>query len=770
MTNKKIIAIFTFFLVGLFLYNSLNQRTFVPIELNEIRGFVPSSQTVEQKIYSKFYDFHRDADNYFYHSKRVAEQFKYDSNGETEYSFDTMLGYPIGPEIENASGIGDYVTRVIINCCITDNYEASLVSSDLTLIIWALISFYTLIFIGNILKYDNKMSVALALICNPALFIYSYEGTLMSVVGSQLLFLSFIGLSKTSSKYFYIFAFIGSLSIFNSNDYHFYLYFPLTLLLFTPYIIKKLGYKSSFILYIAIGIPFLLSFEKLLWVNDLLSTSLQNPDLKTAVINRSYHPLIISGLVELPLVKMISSQILSAENQNIVAFLFPTTVMIIGYVVGVLACISIYNIKDRLVSIPIILLILYWMGPFHYFLGLISSSFQAETSIRINILLYMVFALLSFDAIKQGNIYKYKNFLIRTSWIILILSITQFLVISIYDIYRGLEVVWFSAIPHITSIIFLLFFLYLRDRKYLLLALLILPISNGFLFTGVRTFQSHDYSNLVRMNQEFNSIFHQDDVAMLFSSIESNDSIHPNAFMQSKFRVIQAYLTPNPEAYSKLYWQQYFSYDSYLDYNKIEKIIIDKSKYLDITGPTMLNDNNLSIETENYIMLSGVNKLITTSEITLNKSKYSLVFSGYGVKVFEIISPSKSFYGSCNIVNKKISAILKTEELFDEMIVNNAAFSEDGPSIRFCNNPPVLSNKVINKKDSKISLNISGRGLIVTNLSFNNNLKAIVENSGKELKVIKCNIAYTCIMADQLIGNTQISISYLKPSFKSLFE
>ena len=754
-------------MIAFFFITTLNHKTFVPIELQELRGFVPSNNELKL-TYSKFYDFHRDADNYFYHSKRVSEAFKYDINGSTDYSLDTMLGYPIGPEIENSSGIGNHVTKILLNCCTDNVYQASLISSDLTLIIWTIISFCILLFIGKYLGWRNNLSFLLAIICNPAFYAYTYEGTLMSIIGSQLVFLSVL-LARDNIKHPYILAFVGSYIIFNSNDYHFFLYFPITLLVFTPYILKNLQIKKTMYLLIAIGIPFFMSIDKFIWINDLLSSSLQKTDLETSLISRSYHPLLISGFIELPLIKMVIGQIPYENLRDILSFLFPTTAIMIGYVIGILGLVSVYDIKNRFISIPVLLLILYWAGPFHYILGLLSNTYQAETSIRINLLIYMILSIAALNLINNQRLLKYKKMLWVSSIIILSLSIIQFLIISTYDYARGLDIIWFSGFIPILSVVFFLLFLSKNLKKYIFLSVLILPLSNALFFNGVRTFQSHDYTKLIEMEKDLNKQFEINDVAMLISSESASSSIHANAFMQSKVRVVQAYLTPNPELYSRLYWQQYFSYTKKINQSEIEKYILEKAKYMDMTGPTYINNNKLSLETENFMILSGVNKIITTKEINLNPSKYSKVFSGYGINIFEPIIPPRWIYGSCTITNiKGSSALLSKEDLKLDINIKNGIFSQENKSKKYCNSEPKISNARIHKKSSEVIFDISDAGIVFLNLGYNKNINAYDNKTNNKLQVIKCNVAFICINAEQLNGPKEIRVIYERPSLKKL--
>lgn len=752
-------------MIGLFFITSLSQRTFVPIELQELRGFVPSNNELK-KTYSKFYDSYRDADNYFQHTKRVSESFKYDINGSTIYSLDTMLGYPIGPEIENSNGIGDHFTKILLYCCIDNVYQASLVSSDLTLVIWTIISFCILISIGKSLGWGRNLSSLLAVICNPAFYAYTYEGTLMSIIGSQLVFLSVL-LAKNNKIYPYLLALIGSYLIFNSNDYHFFLYFPLTLFLFVPYFLKNLGIKKTIYIFIAIGIPFLMSINKFIWINDLLSSSLQGVDQEVPLINRSYHPLLLSSFIELPLINMIAGQIPYENFKEFIAFLFPTTAIKMGYVIGVLGLVSVKNMKNKYISIPIILLILYLAGPFHYILGLMSNTYQAETSIRINLLIYMIFAITALNIINNDGLFKYKNILRRASIIILIFSIMQFLIISAYDYVRGIDVIWFSALAHIASIVFFLLFLDKNLKKYIFLAILLLPLSNAFFFNGMRTFQSHDYTKLIEMNKNLSNQFKINDVAMLISSKNASHSIHASAFMQSKIRIIQAYIVPYPELFAKLYWQQYFSYDKKINQAKIDANIIEIAKYKDMTGPTLIDDKGLSLETENFMLLSGVNKIITTKETVLNPSKYSKVFTGYGISIFEPNNTPRWIYGSCRIINTvNSSELLSNKDLKTEINEKNSIFSQKNIGNKYCDLEPEISNIKINKKSSEIVFNILNSGVVFLNLSFNKNLHAYVNSNSSELEIFQCNIAYTCIKAENLKGLNQIRITYEKPSLK----
>jgi hypothetical protein len=171
------------------------------------------------------------------------------------------------------------------------------------------------------------------------------------------------------------------------------------------------------------------------------------------------------------------------------------------------------------------------------------------------------------------------------------------------------------------------------------------------------------------------------------------------------------------------------------------------------------------------MILSGVNKIITTKEINLNPSKYSKVFSGYGINIFEPIILPRWIYGSCIITNINSSyTLLSKVDLKLDINNKNGIFSQENNSKKYCNSEPKISNARIHKKSSEVIFNISDAGIVFLNLGYNKNINAYDNNTNNKLQVIKCNVAFTCIKADQLNGPNEIKVIYERPSLKKIFD
>ena len=78
--------------------------TFVPVELDSVRNHATFVDYPSWYSKIKYYDNYRDADNYYYHVKMIADSIN-QNNIDPNYSTSILSGYPTYLGIENVKGV-----------------------------------------------------------------------------------------------------------------------------------------------------------------------------------------------------------------------------------------------------------------------------------------------------------------------------------------------------------------------------------------------------------------------------------------------------------------------------------------------------------------------------------------------------------------------------------------------------------------------------------------------------------------------------------------
>jgi hypothetical protein len=757
--NKIFVFLFLIFSIFIISYD----KTFTAVELNGERAYLPQTfEEIRGENFEKFYDSHRDADLNFYHIYRLIERIKnYDNGGSNIFSFDNILGFPIGPEIENSDGIAFLAAKLFLSLTELNYIEIAYKSIDISIVFWTLIAFVVLLKIANFLKLDKSFPLILAIVANPAFFAYSAEATLMSLTSLLAIFLALLGIIH-KKQYYFIVLFFSVVVLYRSMDFHMFLYLPLIFLLFTPYLLSKLGYRSYLLICGVIAVATFVEIGTVVWSLDLLSTSAQSLGSATDIVNRSYNPLLLTGMIEMPIFNSIIDRIESDNVENLLRILFPPSAIVFGFIVMVFGLIGLSRIKNKKIQVPIILLLLYWMGPLHYVLSeAIGGPFATESSIRIHLVLYLIFSILSVYLIQNDDYKKYSRFIKILAYLIFVVLFGQVVLFFLNDIMKGDFKLWTAGIVYLIPILMLIVSLNYNKKKILIMALLLLPISNGFLATGMRTFQFHDIKDGALSVQKYMNYLSKDDVVLLVEGAESQYKLHPNMFMPYKVRSINAYINPNPRNYSKLFWYQFYS-NKYKEKEKIIKAVDQNIRYDDWLKPLQLEDSILSDETVHYMQLAKITKLVTTDDIILDPISYELIYSGDGMNIYNVIKEENT-YGVCS--TKKISDIY---DLLDDNLVNlkEYAYIENSQQSEvLCKTPPIINTVFFNNKKSMIELNATGYGgIIPINASYFDNYQAHDKETGEALKSYRCNGAFLCVNLSNDKASHSIEVKYIKPS------
>jgi hypothetical protein len=547
-----------------------------------------------------------------------------------------------------------------------------------------------------------------------------------------------------------------------------YIYFPLIFILFLPYMYSKMNPRRLFAVMGVIAFGGIFSLESLAWTMDLLSSSSQNLSESTSVLSRSYNPLLLSGMIEFPIVDALLARTESQFFKDILTFFLPSSGIVFGFTIMAFGIIGLLNISNKKIQIPIILILFYWIGPFHYMLSeLFGNPFSSETSIRINLTLYIIFSLLTIYTV-ENNFHLARNKIVKKIIsIFLLLTLFQFALIFFKGVTEGAVIIWAAGIVYMLSMLSL--FLYLKNNKrlFLVFSLLVLPLSGGFGVTGMTTFKYNSTSQGASAIKEYMEYISKDDVLLFAKKRQSKNDLHPNMFMPFKARVVNAYMTPNNKNFSQLFWYQYLTYKDNEDdiLENIDRFI----RYYDMLDSIVINDNQLTSASINYIKLLGVTRLITTADVNLDNT-YNLLYENNGVKIYEVPN-TKSYHSVCkqNSFNN-IYEILKKD-----IDINNYFYMQKNNSkdMGYCNGNLKVINFSINNKMSQVEFSTQGVGrrIITTNITYYDNFKEIGGVKGSRLDVFKCNGAFLCIdVVSRDVFKKDFIVRYTKPGIKSLLK
>ena len=183
--------IFSILLISYLVLIIFSGNTFVSLELDAVRGHSTFVTQNEFTTYNKYYDNHRDADNYYYHVRMNAEAIRSQHIG-SGFVTNILNGYPIFFGIENLKGISFYVGRILYAQFEVNPLMAAIVGSDISLIFWSIICVFVSVLICHALSFNLLQSIATIFILSPLSNIYVYESFLMSYTALLFLILAFL--------------------------------------------------------------------------------------------------------------------------------------------------------------------------------------------------------------------------------------------------------------------------------------------------------------------------------------------------------------------------------------------------------------------------------------------------------------------------------------------------------------------------------------------------------------------------------------------------
>ena len=276
ISKRQIFFISIIFLVTLVSYLILiilSGYTFVPLELDVVRGHSTFVTQNEFTTYNKYYDTHRDADNYFQHVRMNAEAIRSNHLG-SGFVTNILNGYPIFFGIENLKGFSFYVGRILYTHFEVNPLMAAIIGSDISLIFWSIICVFVSILICQALNFNLLQSITTIFILSPLSNIYGYESFLMSYTALLFLILAFLW-----RKHMWICAslvFVSTFLTLVSNDFHAYLYFPIFGLCIACLIITERNYRLIYISSIAVLLAIASHGHHVLQILNFLSSTLQD--------------------------------------------------------------------------------------------------------------------------------------------------------------------------------------------------------------------------------------------------------------------------------------------------------------------------------------------------------------------------------------------------------------------------------------------------------------------------------------------------------------
>jgi len=719
--------------------------TFVPVELDSIRGLLSFNNINDINYINKYYDIHRDADKYYHFYKMLANSLQPQSISANGYSSSILSGYPIFLGIENLKGIGFYSGYLLIYFFGFEPFHAAIIGSDIALIFWTIVSLYLGFGLARRLGISTNLSYVAAITICPTFLGNSYEAMLVSMTGYILLAFSIV---KFSVNYKTITGIIISILLISiSNDFHALLYLPFCILFSTPWIIKKYGIKKFFLIMWIIFISLLISANHFLEIYNFLNSSFQNSEDATSLNNRNYHPLVFTAVFDWPGISFIRNYLLANYpqfNSSIKFFLMSESLKIALIPSIIILSVLISNFKTVPYKFELALMLLFWLGPLHYIFSLILSPLGAETSVRFHVIFSMYITLLAFYTWEQRNInHKNLNFLLI---ILLSITIVQFILITYLDTNKGLNKYWLGAIPHIVALFVFLITNNKNKSLLLIIAFLIIPINNGIGFSGNQALRPVDFQGYNDTAKIFKKFFNKND-KVLFLSSEGSPSFHPNIIMEFGIDAIDAYLVPYPNNITKLNWYHRAFYDeTIIDFNSF---LSEEVRYADITRTlsVFLVNNKLSEDTKNFVELTGITKIVLPSEIYINDPQ--LVFNGskFGISVYDYDRNFQIPSVKCKFIytNGLKDTFHKMKKNINKPLTVMIDSSHD-INLRDCNEKK-LEYDYLSWSDNEIEQqsNLTGTGIIITPYRYDEDLFAF-SSTGKKLQTIECNIALTCVI------------------------
>lgn len=757
--------------------------TVVPVDQFYKRQYLPWMNQSQEITYSHSWNFgdYRDGDALFEHAYDLIETVKQSKNNNLNEDIvittNTSLGYPLGPGYAYFRGTAIPIAEFLLYFYPQEYEKVAYYSINLSAGFWGFLSFVILWLISYLINGRSWYNLIVAIAANPLIFLNVQENFLMAVTGSLLIGFSIVTLVtknniKLSNYIIYFSAFLGSLIIYRSGIFQFYLYIPLLYAILSFYLIKHISFKNYLYVGISIVLAIVIESNFIYWTLDFLKNS--NKAMQggpTSLISRGYAPIPLRSIIEIPTLEPFFNRYLPDYHKYLK--IIPGSNIVFGLPLFVLGSISLFKSTDRYLKLSILFPILYWMGPVQYLLSIIiGGPFKTETSIRMDIFVYIFFTFLAVYSLKNNLFNQYKKKIVIFSLIGLFILVSQVITLFILTYFYKFEnkgvMIWSSGISQIISIFLFIYFLKKKDNvnQFILATafILIIPLSNAFFFSGNQALVPYPIAIGVKQNKSLSQSLRKDDVgALIIDSNEKGSSFHPNFWYSEAIRGIHSYRNPFPKEYSQLFWYQYYSNGI----DMLKRISSEEELNNNIRNnwllPIPVYNNQLSIETERFFDLTGVNIIASKQERTIISKGWKMKNEYDGVRIWSRERPFEPIRIACqwNIMHtdfNMIKSILKSDIDLGEVV-----FLEDTSNIFKCEDNSQI-NRISIDKNGKTYIDFHGAGgVLVTNFTYIKGWQATNLSTSENIETFRCNYAFLCLKLPKEYKKYNIKINYHRP-------
>lgn len=802
MVNIIILISFSVFI----LLSTLNKKTISPSWF--VDSYSPWKNNINDHRLDTFGYKHKGHDQImqFFFNRIDDAQTGYDIN---EYSVDWQMGLPKNTRVEFSNFTQKYIYNYFSkNSFGANNLENIQIATNLSSLVSFIVCFFLIQIILNKLFKRNLENIIFSVLLNPIFFLPSEEAWQMSVIGILFSILSFLILFdlkgnnkiRIVTKVIILCTLSGHFFI-NSMSFHYWLYPVVFGSFFSFFIFKKLGLKA---LWLSIGFILATIINSSLILETLSSLEMSPSKLS---INNAFTNIKQMEYAMLPLGYFVPDIILKELYALTKLNYWPLNSLINigegfwGFPLLVLSIVGFFQTKDNTLRLGILLCIFYWTGPLQLLLKIfVGGPFFSETSTggRFGAIIYLLLyslAIYSYYLIKENKIILPK-FLDKINFLVIILVILQILYISKQDTF------WLFGFIYLILII--IFQIYLKKKIIILLLLSIslLPIYNTFSKYGKNSIYPNYTTKLNNDIFSYN-IFDKDSVGVIASSNYEKKyikkPIHANFLILFNIRTLNGFVTPTNKYFQVLYnyqWmtnfpnqnskelkvskknsnlsksflgevkyklKKYFSKrkHSNLENNKNYEYILQKS-HRHYTFPIPIQTDKFSRITENFFDLVGVSYVFTDNKVDLNNN-YSLLENKDKIKIWRRNKPVSYFRLLCKHYIDNYDIISVEKLLSGEFDFEKSVIIYESINTKKCSKNSKLLKTTVNKKNKNFfTAKLSDpSGILSTNFVWNNNLKAR-DQDNNNLKIIMCNVAFTCIVPSN--SSEMIYLKYQKPS------
>ena len=753
---------------------SLVGLTVVPIDQYYKRHYLPWCQEKPDitKLRSWNIDDSRDGDCLLQLPYTVRDHLiVWEKNGRSgsPISFDTLLAYQMGNEYNYSNGLLMPISKILIKYLPGQYHKVSYIAINLTAGLWGTFIFIILWLISDRLFQSPFYNSLIGISANPVLWLSCQETFCMGLAGFMMIALALLLLgdykilTKLKIVGYHLLAVAGGVLILRSGIFQYFVYLPLLYLIFSPVLIKHVSFRLFVTAGLSISISYLIEFNNLLGIVDLLNTSNKVLGEPTLIEDRGYNLLPFNTIISMPLLMPLMEKfggIFCRAISYLASLPTQGPFHYIGFSVGILAIIRFWELKNNWLKICLILIVLYYMGPLQYLLSVtVPILFATESSSRIWQFLYIIAVFLAVDCFHKEYYEKHKRVIMFSAIGVLLVSFLQ--VEAFYFMTR--RFFWIIGFIQVISSLLLCFYFYLKIKpiKIAFIAILIgiVSLTRGFIIGDQCLFPMPVVYGVPRSALSEQIDFKPDSVGAL--AVQENDSmetLHPNFWYDYDVRSVHAYRNPYHRNFTYLFWYQWCSYNPEANPIKnIRKELQYQIRY-DWLEPIKFKES-LSPETYRFFDLCGVDYLATGRNASLKDKSFKIVYEKNGLKIWKRESKIEPLRIVSNSVisgglDKDFKELFSKDfDLNKKAIINKLVTVHPKKS--------VIESVYFEQNAIKIKVNGAG-GLLCTNIPYYDNFRIEEVNVDKDVEKIVVNTAFLgfCVSAEKGIHIYKI---YFKP-------